>query len=106
MMNSIQGYSRLVAKEFLPAKARRWLRSHVSSDYTPPVGKVSFGDLRRTKPIGSDFGFSRGDAVDRHYIEAFLEENAMAVRGRVMEIAENTYTRKFGGDRVERSDVL
>jgi SAM-dependent methyltransferase len=67
---------------------------------------VRFGDLRRLKPIGSDFGSSRGLEIDRYYIEKFLAENAHDIHGRVLEIKHNTYTRKYGQDRVAKSDVL
>jgi glycosyltransferase involved in cell wall biosynthesis len=67
---------------------------------------VDFGDLRRTFPISKDFGYDRGKPVDRRYIEAFLDANRTDVRGRVLEIGDSDYTRRFGGDRVERADVL
>ena len=70
----------------------------------PPV--LDLGDLRRVTPIDSGFGLSRGKPVDRHYIEDFLQRHASDIRGRVVEVAENGYTRRFGGDRVERSDIL
>ncbi len=68
--------------------------------------KVRFGDLRRTTPISSAFGYDRGKPVDRHYIETFLARYADDVRGRVLEIGDNAYTRRFGGTRVSQSDVL
>jgi SAM-dependent methyltransferase len=40
------------------------------------------------------------------YIERFLADCAGDVRGRVLEIYEPTYTERFGGDRVTRTDVL
>jgi SAM-dependent methyltransferase len=73
---------------------------------TPPVGHVMFGDFRRTRPIASDFGYGRGGPVDRYYIEAFLLRHRHDVRGRVLEIGDDTYTRRFGEDRVTRADVL
>jgi SAM-dependent methyltransferase len=62
--------------------------------------------LRRLKPISSDYGNSRGLEIDRYYIEKFLAENAHDIHGRVLEIKHNTYTRKYGQDRVAKSDVL
>lgn len=76
------------------------------SPYTPRVAAVRFGDLRRVTPISSQWGFSRGGAVDRYYIEQFLAGNATDVGGRVLEVGTNTYTVQFGGQRVNRSDVL
>jgi len=67
---------------------------------------VSFGDLRRVTPLSREFGFDRGAPVDRRYIEAFLTRHATDVRGRVLEVKDAAYTRRFGGARVEIADVL
>jgi SAM-dependent methyltransferase len=72
----------------------------------PPPGRVRFGDLRRTRPLATDFGYDRGGPVDRYYIESFLQQHDADVRGRVLEVGDDSYTRRFGGDRVERADVL
>ena len=72
----------------------------------PAVGAVDFGDLRRTAPISRKFGVDRGLPVDRFYIERFLEAEADSIRGQVLEIGEDTYTRRFGGQRVTGNDVL
>src|SRR5215212_5387857 len=72
----------------------------------PPVGGVRLGSLKRTRPISRNYGWERGTPVDRFYIEAFLTTHADAVRGRVLEIGDDEYTRRFGGDAVTSSDVL
>jgi SAM-dependent methyltransferase len=72
----------------------------------PERHMVRFGSLRRLTPISSVFGFERGTPIDRYYIEGFLARHADDVRGRVMEIAEDTYTRRFGGERVQSVDIL
>jgi SAM-dependent methyltransferase len=72
----------------------------------PAVGAVDFGDLRRTAPVSRKFGVDRGLAVDRFYIERFLAAEAGSIHGQVLEIGEDTYTRRFGGQRVTGSDVL
>lgn len=82
------------------------LRRSLGLTATPQPGKVRFGDLRRTRPLADDFGYGRGGPIDRYYIESFLEQHAADVRGRVLEIGDDTYTRRFGGDRVERADIL
>lgn len=64
------------------------------------------GNLRRVTPISRLFGADRGACVDRHYIEQFLATHATDIRGRVLELENDAYTRRFGGDRVTRSDVL
>jgi len=72
----------------------------------PRVGTVELGDLRRLTPISNAFGLDRGMPVDRYYIEQFLSERSNDIRGRVLEIGDDVYTRKFGAERVGRSDVL
>ncbi|UCH58586.1 MAG: methyltransferase domain-containing protein [Anaerolineales bacterium] len=72
----------------------------------PPVGWVRFGHLRRLKPVSSDYGNSRGLEIDRYYIEKFLSEHSADIHGHVLEIKHNTYTMRFGGERVTKSDVL
>lgn len=72
----------------------------------PPVSGINFGDLRRLRPVSRAFGTDRGLAIDRYYVERFLDANRSAIRGRVLEIGDNTYTRRFGDDRVTRSEVL
>jgi SAM-dependent methyltransferase len=67
---------------------------------------VRFGDLRRTTPIAGDFGYGRGGPVDRYYIEAFLAGHAADIRGRVLEVGDDAYSRRFGGARVTHADVL
>lgn len=90
-----------------PLPFRRWLWAKWKGiDYAPPVGWVRLGSLRRLTPISREFGYDRGLPIDRYYIERFLSANASDIRGHVLEIADNTYTRRFGGDRVIKSDVL
>jgi SAM-dependent methyltransferase len=67
---------------------------------------VRFGSLRRLSPVSREFGYDRGQPIDRYYIERFLAANAELIKGRVLEIGDRGYTRRFGGTRVTRSDVL
>lgn len=76
-----------------------------SQNFTPPTGRVRFGDFRRTAPISRSYGYDRGRPIDRYYIEAFLERNSVHITGSVLEIGEDTYTRTFGQG-VDKSDVL
>ncbi len=52
------------------------------------------------------FGYERGQPVDRYYIEAFLARHSEDIAGRVLEIGDDSYTRRFGRGRVTASDVL
>lgn len=66
----------------------------------------NWGDLRRLRPVSREFGFDRGLPVDRYYIERFLERNRRDIGGRTLEIGDDEYTRRFGGERTTRRDVL
>lgn len=95
----------------LARRARDEVRLHVGRwrgrpVVTPPVGRVDFGDLRRTRPIGERFGYDRGGPIDRRYIEQFLERHQLDIAGRVLEVGDDGYIRRYGGDRVTRFDVL
>lgn len=94
---------RLLARRHLSRETRRRLARLA---VWPPVGWIRFGDLRRLQPVSADYGNSRGLEIDRYYIEKFLAEHAEDIHGRVLEIKHNTYTRRFGQDRVTTSDVL
>lgn len=90
----------------LPFRLGTRLLARVEPERPPLPGKVSLGDLRRLEPISRDFGFDRGTPVDRYYVERFLAAQTADIRGRVLEVGDNAYTRRFGGDRVSVSDVL
>ena len=44
--------------------------------------------------------------IDRYFIEGFLRTYAGDIRGRVLEVGDNSYTLRFGGSKVERAEVL
>jgi SAM-dependent methyltransferase len=68
--------------------------------------RPNFGDLARTVPLSRQFGFDRGTPIDRYYIEQFLGQNADSIHGRTLEIGDDDYTRRFGGERTSRRDIL
>lgn len=79
-------------------KLRRWLHSGGDG--------LSFGDLGGTEPISDQFGYDRGTPVDRYYIENFLDSRRADITGRTLEIGDDEYTAKFGGDRTSKREVL
>jgi glycosyltransferase involved in cell wall biosynthesis len=92
----------------LPARLRRRIQALLQKlNYQrTPVGWVRFGNLRRVTPISLEFGYDRGQPIDRYYIESFLARQAEDIHGRTLEIGDDSYTRRFGGNRVTASDVL
>jgi len=67
---------------------------------------MRLGRTSRPRPLSGDFGYSRGTPVDRHYIEHFLQQHAAAIRGDVLEVGDASYSKKFGGERISKQDVL
>lgn len=94
------------ALESALARERRKGRRRARGGGGQPVGRVRFGDLRRLSPIRRNFGMAHGRPIDRYYIENFLGRHADDIRGRVLEIHDDSYTKRYGGGRVKGSDVL
>ena len=63
------------------------------------------GTLRRTTPLRRHWGADRGTPVDRFYIERFLAAHGSDVHGRVLEVKDGGYARRFGRE-VSAVDVL
>ncbi len=101
MLNSTRKHA---ARLFRRA-AFSWSR-HIRAKATPPLGAVDFGDFAGVMPVSNDFGWDRGRPIDRFYVEDFLGRNADAIRGRVLEIGDDSYSRQYGGERITRQDVL
>ncbi len=78
----------------------------MGSGSPPRLGTVRMGDFSGTRPVSMDFGWDRGQPVDRHYIEAFLDVHREDIHGRVLEIGDDAYSRRYGGERVQLQDIL
>jgi SAM-dependent methyltransferase len=96
-----------LAKRSLPGPMLRWLRSRRPAD---GPGSRSIDSIfvrpRRLDPVSREWGFDRGGPIDRYYVEEFLLHHAADIKGRVLEIGDDEYTRRFGGNRVEARDIL
>ena len=64
-----------------------------------------FGALRRTTPLSDNWGYDRGQPIDRYYIDAFLREHRHDIQGKTLEVKENLYVDRYGAQ-VEHCDVL
>jgi SAM-dependent methyltransferase len=71
-----------------------------------PKSEIDFGGLRRFRPFTENFGYDRGQPIDRYYTENFLAEHSTDVRGRVLEVGDDSYSRRSGGSRISQQDVL
>jgi SAM-dependent methyltransferase len=97
-----------LSKKILSPEFRNWVvrqqrRFHLQ---WPPVGIVRFGSFRRITPISPIFALDRGFPIERYFIEKFLKENEQDIQGRVLELGDDTYIKKFGGSRVKKIDIL
>ncbi|WP_138733969.1 methyltransferase domain-containing protein, partial [Modestobacter excelsi] len=66
--------------------------------------RVRWASTRRVDPL-SEWGFDRGTAVDRYYIQRFLDSHRDLVHGRTLEVKEDLYASDLGAERVDVLDV-
>lgn len=66
--------------------------------------RTRWAGMRRIDPL-SEWGFDRGTAVDRYYIERFLQTHRDLVHGRTLEVKEDLYATGLGAERVEVLDI-
>ena len=64
--------------------------------------QLRFGSFRSLQPLVHSFKFE-GQCIDRYYIDGFLSRHAEDIRGHVLEIGDDSYTRRFGGSRSAKS---
>jgi len=107
-MSSPRDRAIALAKRYLPPGMRNWVvrqqrRFHLQ---WPPAGVVRFGSFRRLTPISPVFALDRGFPIERYYIEKFLARYSGDVRGHVLELGDDRYIRKYGGERVTKADIL
>lgn len=56
--------------------------------------------------MSRDWGWDRGLPVDRYYIEAFLRAHSDDIKGTVLEIGDDSYARKVGGDKPSKIEIV
>ncbi len=71
---------------------RGLLRKFYRETY-PVINAISQMD---TSPVSNQFATERGLPIDRYYIELFLNSNKRFIKGTVLEIEDNSYTKLFG----------
>lgn len=91
-----------ISRRLVPRVVRK-IKARVKERQTP---SPRWGNTRRLEPFSNVYGLDRGTAIDRVYIEAFLDRCSQAITGYGLEIGSDTYLRRFGGSRLSRVDVL
>jgi peptidoglycan/xylan/chitin deacetylase (PgdA/CDA1 family)/SAM-dependent methyltransferase len=109
MTDKTGSVARRAADRLLPRSVQASLYGRARRLLQP---RWSLGTPRRLVPVAREFGSARGKPIDRYYIDDFLrrysgssEYAPGAIHGHVLEIGEDTYTRRFGLG-VERTDIL
>ena len=67
---------------------------------------LHMGQIGSPRPLSRASGFDRGTPIDRYYIERFLAVHSADIRGHVLEVGDDGYSRRFGGGRIAHQDVL
>ncbi len=98
--------STLLARLLESLRKSRPSAAILRSTRRPRIGHIDFGDFSSLDPISNNWGFDRGQPIDRFYIETFLDRCSSDIQGRVMEIGASTYCDRFGTESVEQIDVL
>jgi SAM-dependent methyltransferase len=63
--------------------------------------------LSKGTPASRIFGYDRGhQSIARYYIDSFIAEYAQDIRGRVLELGDDSYMQRFGNDGITCADVL
>lgn len=96
---------RQMAVRVLPAPLVTLLRRIRRPRISPGLGEIDFGDFARLKPLDRNFGYGRGNPVDRYYIERFLAAHRADIKGRVLEVGTPDYSQRFGSG-IAQQDVL
>lgn len=60
----------------------------------------------RSRAVSDFLGHDRGTPIDRYYIEDFLKKYSHYIKGNVLEVRDNNYTKKYGGEKINKSDIL
>lgn len=89
------------------ARARRWLahRPRLRRWWRRRRRPARLGAFSRLTPVSDNWGFDRGTPIDRYYIESFLARHQGDIRGAVLEVKDDIYTRRFGRG-VDSADVV
>jgi hypothetical protein len=67
-------YVKSLLKKYAPSFVLQRLHNQGIIKTYPPVGGVNKGHMAGVKPFSTEFGYERGQPIDRYYIERFLED--------------------------------
>lgn len=110
MTEDRQSLGRRIARRLPPGTRYKLYQKYRRMRLPRPIARI--GTPKRLLPVSRIFGEDRGKAIDRYYIEDFLRRHSGVteyapgtIHGRVLEIGEDTYSRRFGSA-IDRVDIL
>lgn len=103
----IRGVTRavLTSPRHAIVRAGRFLAKRLHERFRLAAHSLWLRHVGATTPISLDFGHDRGTAIDRYYVEGFLARNAALIHGRVLEVGDDSYSRRFGAS-IDHQDIL
>ncbi len=111
MADEHRSLARRIARRVLPEPIKTGIRRHYLR-LRPSRLTVRIGTPRRLLPISREYGYDRGDPIDRYYIDQFLRRHSGeseytqgAIHGHVLEVGDDCYSQEFGLG-VDRVDIL
>ena len=69
------------------------------------IAAMNLGRAGSTVPLSDYWGLDRGKPIDRHYIEHFIDAHRTDIRGSVLEVADDGYSRRYGNG-ITSQDIL
>lgn len=88
------------------AEYESYIKTYANQIYKEKYPYINIISNMPTVPASKAFGTERGKPIDRYYIEKFLDDNKQSIRGETLEIAETTYSLKYGEDRIKHAYML
>ncbi len=90
-------------RKALPGPVKGFLRQVLTPVRTTNARMRSAVSL---EPLSYVWGFDRGLPLHRYYLDRFLKEFALDIRGRCLEFQDPSYALRFGGSAIDKLDVL
>ncbi len=90
-------------RSVLPSPLKIWARQTVKSFR---VTRVRMRFSMGVQPISLVGGWDRGKAINRYYLEQFLQTYSSDISGSCLEFEEDLYTTRFGAEKVAHLDIL
>src|SRR5690242_2957659 len=106
LTDALLNLAKEAVKFLLPSRTYRNIREALLGEESPAIDWTYFCSLRRLRPIRPDSGAQVGLGIGRYYIDNFIGQCAVDIKGRVLEVADRRYTTRHGGSRVLQTDVL